>query len=228
MKHYIRILLVLLSFSLALGAISCGKDVVTCYTDSANATETEVAETDGEMKETDGEMKETDILTSLETDPESEKEEPSGTATRDTETVANTESESESNAETELKSETDLKGENETRAETESKTETAVETETKPETSGVEISENEGYASAVAENGFRYTAKNYSAIENGYFTANQGLEITFPDEIAGEFNRFSLKYESTAPMQIFVTYLLDGEEKTDYFYIEAIKNLNEV
>ena len=37
----------------------------------------------------------------------------------------------------------------------------------------------------------------------------------------------SMKYESTAPMQIFVTYLLDGEEKTDYFYADEIVRLQE-
>ncbi len=88
-----------------------------------------------------------------------------------------------------------------------------------------EITENNGTASVLGVNGLEYTATGFSAIENGKFVINSGYEITFDDEIFAEsFNRISFEYESTEPLKVFVTYTLDGEEKTDYFFFEAGKS----
>ena len=89
----------------------------------------------------------------------------------------------------------------------------------------VDIADNNGTASVLGVNGLEYTATGYSAVENGKFVINTGFEIVFDDGLFdAEFNRLSFNYESTEPLQVFITYTLDGEEKTDYFFLEAGKS----
>lgn len=88
-----------------------------------------------------------------------------------------------------------------------------------------DIYDNNGVASVLGVNGLEYTATGYSAVEDGNFVIKTGHEIVFEDGIfAKEFNRLSFNYESTAPVQVFITYTLNGEEKTDYFFLEAGKS----
>ena len=92
------------------------------------------------------------------------------------------------------------------------------------DSSYVEITENNGTASVLGVNGLEYTATGYSTVENGKFLINSGYEITLDDDIFAEsFNRLSFEYESTEPLKVFITYTLNGEEKTDYFFLEAGK-----
>ena len=89
----------------------------------------------------------------------------------------------------------------------------------------VDIADNNGTANVLGVNGLEYTATGYSAVEDGKFVINTGFEIVFDDGLFdAEFNRLSFNYESTEPLQVFITYTLDGEEKTDYFFLEAGKS----
>ena len=86
------------------------------------------------------------------------------------------------------------------------------------------ITESDGAASVVGMNGLKYTASNFSEIKQNMFVINTDLEIVLEEgAFAGNFNRLSFKYESSEPIKLSFTYELDGEEKTDYFFLEATK-----
>ncbi len=92
-------------------------------------------------------------------------------------------------------------------------------------TNRVQISENGGVASVTVNDDFQYTATGYKSVENGNFVFDTGLEISFEDGLfAEDFNRIYFDYNVTEPIQVFVTYTLDGEEKTDYFFLQPTKN----
>ena len=141
-----------------------------------------------------------------------------------------TKTEKETDAETESEKDTES-GADETIAQTESGDEsdseksTEAETENETTSSNFELSEDSEGADVVTKNGFEYRAEGYlSADKNSGFKINQGFTVTFADGmLAKEFNRFTIEYKSSAPLQIFVTYTVDGEDRTDYYYLEAIK-----
>lgn len=85
-----------------------------------------------------------------------------------------------------------------------------------------DITENSGVASVTTKKGLEYTATGYKSIENEAFVFETGLEIVFEDGLfADEFNRLNFEYYSSEPVKVFITYSLDGDEKTDYFFLEA-------
>ena len=88
------------------------------------------------------------------------------------------------------------------------------------------VEEKGEVAEAVSKRGLRYFAKNYiSANSLDGFKINQGFEVTFPEGTFNrEYNRFTLDYSATAPMKVFVTYTVDGKDRTDYYYVEGIMN----
>ena len=87
-----------------------------------------------------------------------------------------------------------------------------------------ELTENNNIVTVLTNEGLAYTAKNYVSLENGIFIINQGFEITFADGLyAEEFNRINFKYKSSEPIKVTYTFTLDGEEKSEYFYLEATK-----
>ena len=95
-----------------------------------------------------------------------------------------------------------------------------------PETAqidGVEcvIDKESATATVKAEKGLVYTASGYSEIARDGFSFVSGLNIDLGDRITASFNRFTLKYRSSAPMKIFVSYTLDGANKEDYYFLEA-------
>lgn len=146
-------------------------------------------------------------------------------STSDTEseadTLKSTEEESFSISDTESNEDTDMETESSTGSDIETETET--ETETEIETD-VAITEKNGEADVSTKHGIEYHASNYSAVDNKAFKINQGFTVTFSgEEFSKEFNRFAIEYKSSAPLKIDVTYTVDGEERTDYYYVEAIK-----
>ena len=88
-----------------------------------------------------------------------------------------------------------------------------------------EIVENGDTASVVTKQDLNYTVSGYKSIEDDMFVFDTGLEIVFEDgSFADEFNRLNFEYSSSDPIKVFITYTLEGEEKTDYFFLEATKN----
>ena len=86
------------------------------------------------------------------------------------------------------------------------------------------IMDVDGVIRVFGRDGLQYTVAGYQSISENRFVFNTGLEITFDEgAFASEFNRLTFDYESTAPLKVFVTYTLDGAEKTDYFFLEATK-----
>ncbi len=87
-----------------------------------------------------------------------------------------------------------------------------------------EIVEIDGTARVTTSKGLIYTATGYKSVSNGAFIFDTGLEITFKDgRFASAFNRLTFNYKSSEPIKLFITYIRDGEEKTDYFFLEATK-----
>lgn len=86
------------------------------------------------------------------------------------------------------------------------------------------IFDNDGTATVVGNSGLIYTATGYDSVSDGKFVFDTGLEIVFDDALfAEDFNRLKFTYESTAPIQVYITYTLGEEEKTDYFFLESSK-----
>ena len=178
-------------------------------------TETETTETESETTETETETTETETET---TETESETTE-TESETTETETET-TETESET---TETETET-TETESKT-TETESET-TETEAETKPpeESSSiddVDVVENNGEASVVTPSGIQYTVSGYNGIEKNGFSFVSGLTVDLSDAFSTPFNRFTLKYKSTAPLKIYISYVENGTMIEDYFFLEA-------
>ncbi len=107
----------------------------------------------------------------------------------------------------------------------ESGTEAATDTaeETAPLIPAPTVTENGDTATVQTAQGLTYTVKNYSAIANGSFTFEKGLEMTFdPADFTESFNRFTLTYKASAPVKLSMTYTMRGtDEQIDHFYLEA-------
>ena len=82
--------------------------------------------------------------------------------------------------------------------------------------------EANGQASVVTADGLSYTASGYKSIRSGRFVVNDGFTITFPDGSFSEpFNRMKLSYTASQAMHIYITYVQDGADKTEDYYLEA-------
>ena len=86
---------------------------------------------------------------------------------------------------------------------------------------GLEVFEKDGGASVKAPSGLSYTVSNYNGIGNGGFSFVSGLNIDLGNSFGGSFNRLTLKYKSTAPLKIYVSYVEGGSSIEDYFFLEA-------
>ena len=84
-----------------------------------------------------------------------------------------------------------------------------------------EITETDGVASVQTSYKLSYTASGYNAIEEGGFSFVSGLTLDLGDTFAESFNRFSVKYSSTAPLKIYISYTLGGNVIEDYYFLEA-------
>lgn len=84
----------------------------------------------------------------------------------------------------------------------------------------VEITETDGVASVQTYYNLSYTASGYKAIEEGGFFFDSGLTLDLGDTFAESFNRFSVKYSSTAPLKIYISYTLGGNVIEDYYFLE--------
>lgn len=110
---------------------------------------------------------------------------------------------------------------------TESNSEKATEGKTESETEScepeieAEFEICDGEARVTTASGLYYVATGFKTVDSG-FVFSDGLEITFPEGVfSEEFNRMQFGYRASAPVKLHVTYTADGEEITDYFFLEA-------
>ncbi len=87
----------------------------------------------------------------------------------------------------------------------------------------VQISESGQSAEVTTASGLKYNASGYSKQENGSFTIRTGYKIELGDQFANAFNRLTLCFVSSQPLNCTVTYTQDGKTVEDLFYLEAGK-----
>lgn len=87
----------------------------------------------------------------------------------------------------------------------------------------VQVSQNGTKSSVTTATGLAYTATGYSRFEDGYFGINYNHTVTFDGQFAQSFNRLTLCYVSSAPLNCTVTYTQGGKTVQDLFYLEAGK-----
>ena len=218
MKKNIKFLAFTLCVMMLLSTVACNNGEISAET-TVTVT-TEAVETTS-REETSAA---TEAPTSATTEPETNSEAVTETQKEtDPETLDSSVNTAESGEMTETSAESETTAATDTTTATETKTEEESESET--EGSEFVITENGDGASVVTRGGFEYSATGYISADDSYgFNMNQGLEITFPEgALASEFNRFTIDYSSSVPLKAFVTYTVDGEDRTDYYYLEAIK-----
>jgi len=100
--------------------------------------------------------------------------------------------------------------------------------ETEPETqmplppADFEVTEEGDTANVSSPSGLTYTVSGYETVDGGAFSFSDTLTIQFPaDKFTETFNRLTLSYDSTAPVKIVTTYLTDGVEHSDDYFLEA-------
>lgn len=195
----LRLLALILTVMMILSSVSCGGD------GSENTSES------GSVTENAASLDET-VSDSTDTSDFGEETSFDGT---ETETAESTESDDV----LESTSEVPTDSESLTGSDTESATESSVESETWE--NNLEITEEDGVASVNTDTGLKCTADGYSSFDETGFVFTSGLHIYLGDAFKDEFNRFTMKYASTAPLKIYVTYSENGKECKEYFYLEA-------
>ena len=223
MKKYFKCLAIFLCLIMAFGSVACGGSA---ETKESNTTISEITSETTEATVNETETKLTEIETTL-TEIETTVTESETTVTEAETTLTETETTVTETETTVTETETTVTESETTVTESETtgtETETTI-TETEAESPELTITENGSGADAVTKDGFAYSVQNYISAD-GYkgFKINQSFEVTFPEgAFSKEFNRFKVDYRSTVPLKLFVTYTVDGEDRTDYYYLEAIK-----
>ena len=87
----------------------------------------------------------------------------------------------------------------------------------------VQISQNGQAAEVTAAGGLKYTASGYSKLENNSFTIRTGFKVELGDQFSAAFNRLTLCFVSSQPLNCTVTYTQDGKTVEDLYYLEAGK-----
>lgn len=73
----------------------------------------------------------------------------------------------------------------------------------------------------VTATGLAYQISGHKSVSDGVFQMNQGLKVKFDGTFADEFNRITLCFVSSAPLNCTVTYKQNGKTVQDVFYLEA-------
>lgn len=87
----------------------------------------------------------------------------------------------------------------------------------------VQVTEEGNAASVTTATKLAYNASGYSKYENGHFTIKKDYKVDLGDAFAAAFNRLTICYESSAPLNCTVTYVQGGKTVQDLFYLEAGK-----
>lgn len=82
------------------------------------------------------------------------------------------------------------------------------------------VTENNGKAQVITSAGIAYTASGYISYDKNLFTVKDNFKLTF-DNIKTSFNRLTLCFVSSNPMNCTVTYKVGGTTINDLFYLEA-------
>ena len=73
----------------------------------------------------------------------------------------------------------------------------------------------------IFSDGSGYTVENHDGIENDLFVFGEGIDLKFKGGITEKvFNRFTIDYSATAPLEIFVKYTSGGDLAADNYYLE--------
>lgn len=105
-------------------------------------------------------------------------------------------------------------------------TENTETTETVTENTETELGEfeidefYEGEAYVITPYGLKYTATDYSKIEENAFVFDSAVTFDLGDAFSDVFNRFSVNYSSTAPVKLYLSYTVGKDAREDLFYLE--------
>ena len=211
------VLCVLMTFSL----FACEKNVNSSFKDqteaansqgeennSENVTDSEPSYDDTDARETN--PKETEAKDTEAKDTEAKETEAKGTEPKDTE-AKDTEAKETEAKDTESK---------DTEAKDTEPEETETETEAVP-MDDFNISVTNGKATVKSPKGLVYDADGYTSVGKKGFAFEQNLMFYFGDQFEGTINRFTLDYESTVALKLYVTYTENGSDKEEYYFLES-------
>ena len=88
---------------------------------------------------------------------------------------------------------------------------------------GFDITENDGVAGVVSPEGLEYTVSGYTKVGKSGFNFKKELAFDFGSQLRGKMNRFTISYESTVAIKLYVTYVEDGEDREEVYYLESGK-----
>lgn len=216
MKNLLRIIAFALTLMMLLGIVACAEPIGTETAPHSEESEEKTTETEGTETTvgSSGETVDSEGLTDGETVTEEHSETENDSSDVDAADSSATEPSTESGDVTEMTESSEASAE----------MTSELETETETETHEVGIFEKDGYASVYTKDGLAYSVSGYKSVEGGAFVFDTGLEISFDEALfASEFNRLTFNYKVSEPIKLFVTYMLDGEEVAEYFFLEAAK-----
>ncbi len=98
---------------------------------------------------------------------------------------------------------------------------TDADTSNQAGTPSLTIDATQDGATVTTPGGLSYTASGYDSVKTDAFCFEDGLLLSFGDQFADSFNRFTIQYTATAPMKITITYTEKDERCEDVFYLEA-------
>lgn len=194
----------MLTTMLLLSSFACGNKEAEIETEGGTLSDTAVSD-----EETDAGNNETSADTLIDSDSGSDSESASDSSViTDDSSTGDGESTDDGNTE----SDSNVESDSDSLSETDSKSES--------ESHSLEITEDDGVARVSTATALKYTVGGYSSFDNTGFVFTSGLKIELGDAFADEFNRFTMRYASSAPLKIYVTYV-EGGECEEYFYLEA-------
>ncbi len=88
----------------------------------------------------------------------------------------------------------------------------------------IQIKESSGVTTVVTPENLIYKVSGYNSYSDNQFTINDNFIMKFGDAFPDNFNRMTLCYVASEPMQCVVTYRIGGEMVNDLFYLEAGKH----
>ena len=107
---------------------------------------------------------------------------------------------------------------------------TAPESETEevtlPAPEDYEVTEGDGSASVVTPLGLSYTVSGYTSLDKATASYEGELVYTFDEALFEErFTRFTITYDSTAPVKVWFSFTERGKQVEEYYFLEAGKTV---
>lgn len=199
------LILVLAAVLLAPTLVACGKSDENDGTSSLTAQSTSALSTTEET-ESISSRPESDSMSITDTSEASDIAEVDSTAASDSS------SDTEGNEETTSSDKESESTEGEATLDTDDSTEA--------DTNDVEITLNGGLATVSTKSGLSYSVKGFDEVFDGRFVFDANLRIDLGDCFSDIFNRFTLKYYSSAPLKIYLTYTENGKKTEELYFLE--------